>query len=183
MSPPWPDLIVSCGRRALGPSIAARNESRKEGGNTRLVVIQHPRMSLRHFDLIAAPRHDGLVGDKIVVTEGAVHRVNAAKLAPFRELERGNSGQPIVSVSIGGKNAAFYLPWGDAKVLAQAIKNAASAINARLLVTASRRTDPESEAAMREILSGPDVEFWDGTGENPYFRYLATADVILATGD
>lgn len=178
---PWPDLIISCGRRALGPALATRRRARADGLETRLVVIQHPRMGMKEIDLVVAPRHDGLSGEKVVVTDGAVHRVNSLKLAPYEDHKPKH--HPMISVSIGGKNAAFSLLPGDAKKLAVALKESAEALGAFLQVTASRRTDPESEAVMRDVLSGPSVDFWDGQGDNPYFRYLATADAILVTGD
>lgn len=178
---PWPTLIISCGRRALGPALAAKRRAKAGGVETRLVVVQHPRMGLQEIDLAVAPRHDGLSGEKVVITDGAVHRVNHQKLSPFADQKP--SKHPILSVSIGGKNAAFSLLPGDARKLAVALKNAATELGAYLQVTASRRTDPESEAAMREILHGSDIEFWNGEGENPYFRYLATADALLVTGD
>ena len=51
------------------------------------------------------------------------------------------------------------------------------------MVTPSRRTGPRNEAALRQALSGVPAAIWDGTGENPYFAYLAHADAILVTPD
>ena len=34
-----------------------------------------------------------------------------------------------------------------------------------------------------ETLAGLPAEIWDGSGENPYFGYLALADHVLATAD
>ena len=36
---------------------------------------------------------------------------------------------------------------------------------------------------LRERIAGPNIYFWDGMGENPYFAFLAQADSILVTGD
>jgi hypothetical protein len=36
---------------------------------------------------------------------------------------------------------------------------------------------------LQERLAGLPAEIWDGTGENPYFTYLALADAFLVTAD
>jgi mitochondrial fission protein ELM1 len=33
------------------------------------------------------------------------------------------------------------------------------------------------------MLQGPAIYFWDGTGDNPYFGFLALADYIIVTED
>jgi len=50
-------------------------------------------------------------------------------------------------------------------------------------VTPSRRTGEAGEALLRERLAGLPAAIWDGSGENPYFAYLALADAILVTED
>jgi mitochondrial fission protein ELM1 len=51
------------------------------------------------------------------------------------------------------------------------------------MVTFSRRTGAEMEGIIRTALAGTDAVIWNGAGPNPYFAYLALADVILATED
>ena len=51
------------------------------------------------------------------------------------------------------------------------------------MVTASRRTDPESQAALQAALNGVPTDFWDGAGDNPYLGMLAMADGIVVTED
>ena len=51
------------------------------------------------------------------------------------------------------------------------------------MVTMSRRTGPEMEAAIRDALAGTTAFIWDGQGENPYFGLLALADHLLVTED
>jgi mitochondrial fission protein ELM1 len=52
-----------------------------------------------------------------------------------------------------------------------------------LMVTASRRTDLESQDALQATLNGLPTVFWDGTGDNPYMGMLALADGIVVTED
>ena len=51
------------------------------------------------------------------------------------------------------------------------------------MTTFSRRTPASARRILTEALSGLPGFIWDGTGENPYFAFLAAADVVLVTED
>ena len=51
LAPPWPDLVITIGRR---PSMAALWIARQSGGRTKLVLIGKPSGMTRRFDLIVA---------------------------------------------------------------------------------------------------------------------------------
>src|SRR5882672_11955998 len=63
LAPPWPDLVISCGKVAAPLGAAIRRAS---GGGTRAVHIQKPTVALREFDLVVAPRHDRVQGPNVV---------------------------------------------------------------------------------------------------------------------
>src|SRR6516165_9207009 len=52
-----------------------------------------------------------------------------------------------------------------------------------LLLTPSRRTGERGTTLLRARLGGFPGAIWDGSGDNPYFAYLALADAILVTAD
>lgn len=183
LAAPWPDLIVSCGRIAAPLAIAIKRAS---AGRTRVVHIQDPLMSLQAFDLVIAPRHDGVAGPNVVTTTGAIHGVTPAKLAagaerwrqPFAGLPR-----PLLGVLIGGNNGRFTLNRSVMMRLADGLAALARRTGAGLAVTPSRRTGAENEALLRERLAGLPAFIWDGTGDNPYFGILALADGLVVTED
>lgn len=183
LAPPWPDLVISCGRKAIGPALAVKRASR---GKTKAVHVQHPHVPLDRFDLVAAPEHDGLAGANVLATTGAIHRVSKEKLLEARA-QFSNSfdtlPRPLIAVLIGGSNKAFTMTRETAERMARDIQALAKRLGAGLLITASRRTGAENEAILRAALEGPDTLFWDGKGENPYFGFLAHADAIVVTGD
>ncbi len=182
LTPPWPALLISAGERAVGPALEIR---RRSGGATLAVHIQHPRIAARRFDLVVVSAHDRLTGPNVRVTLGALHRVNRARLdeagarfaARFAALPR-----PRIAVLIGGANRTYRFDPAVASDLGERLAAAASG-GGSLLVTASRRTGAANEALLRERLAGLPVAFWDGTGENPYFAYLALADAVVVTSD
>ena len=81
LAPPWPDLVIGCGRNTAAPTLAIRRAS---GGRTVAAQIQDPRVGRGEFDLMCVPEHDRLRGPRVMVTTGAIHRVTAERLAAER---------------------------------------------------------------------------------------------------
>src|ERR1700739_3346353 len=65
LAPPWPNLVIACGRNAAVPALMIKRAS---GGRTFLAQIQDPRVRRSEFDLIVAPEHDRLRGPGVIVT-------------------------------------------------------------------------------------------------------------------
>ena len=179
LRPPWPDLLIACGRLSVAPAMAI---GRAAAGRCFTVQLLDPRVPAARFDLVAAPRHDGISGENVIPTLGALHRVTperlaaaAARLAATVE----HLPHPRIAVLIGGSNKRYRLTAETAATLGESLK----ALGAGLMVTASRRTGEANERLLRARLDGATTVFWDGAGENPYFGYLALADAILVTGD
>ena len=183
LAPPWPDLLITCGKRATAPAAKIRRIS---GGRTFTVHVQTPPMNPANFDLVVVPAHDRFTGENVLVTTAAVHRVTPAKLraaaldfAPrWQDLPR-----PWIAVLIGGSNNRHRLTPEVAAQLAADLRALAESTGGSLLITPSRRTGAENEAILRDTLGGGAGEIWDGQGENPYFGLLALADTILVTCD
>jgi len=183
LSPPWPDLLITCGRVCAAAGIAIKRAS---GGRTFLVQIQDPRIGRGTFDLMVVPAHDPARGDKVIVTNGAVHRVTPERLAEAAERfadRYAHLPHPRVAVLIGGQNRVYRFGMARLAAIADQIAALARRHGASLLVTPSRRTGKAGEALLRDRLVGLPAAIWDGSGENPYFAFLALADAILVTED
>jgi hypothetical protein len=181
--PPWPDLLITCGRRSVAVAIAVSRLSR---GRTFTVHVQDPRVPPRCFDMVVPPEHDGLSGDNVYPTLAALHRVTPQKLAQAAEHFRArfeSLPRPLVAALIGGDSRAYRFRATRAAELADELIGAAEAAGAGLIVTASRRTGPDSRAALEVRLQGDRACFWQGEGENPYLGMLALADFIVVTED
>jgi mitochondrial fission protein ELM1 len=182
IAPPWPTLVITSGRSALAVALGIQ---RAGGGRTKLVNVQDPGFFRRRFDLIVVPEHDNLAGPNIMSTAGALGRITAARLAEasarFAPM-LAHLPHPRVAVLIGGANAVFATPPAVVNRIAHDLAEIA-ADGASLMITFSRRTGAAMESAIRKALTGTNAVIWDGTGDNPYFAYLALADHILATED
>jgi mitochondrial fission protein ELM1 len=183
IAPPWPDIWIAAGRATLPLSTRMRAWS---GGRTFVVQTQDPKTALSAFDLVVPPEHDSLSGDNVLPILGAPNRLTperltadlarfAAHIAPLPH--------PRVAVIVGGKSGAFDLPADHAARLAEDVARTVAAAGGSLLVSFTRRTPAQAQAAMRPIFARAPGIVWDGTGENPYFAFLAAADAILVTGE
>src|SRR5262249_55109092 len=149
------------------------------------VHVQKPPLPARVFDVLVVPKHDGLAGPNVIVTEGAVHRVTHAKLAAAAArfaARYEHLPKPRVAVLIGGSNNRYRLTAAGMRVLAGQLAALAKG-SAGLMITPSRRTEPEAARILSEALAGLPADIWDGAGDNPYFGLLALADAILVTRD
>lgn len=183
LTPPWPDMIVSCGRQSVGPAAEIR---RRAKGHTVAVHVQAPRMQAEAFDFVVAPAHDEIDGDNVILTQGSVGRVNRSTLDQAAEDYRSRFAalpRPLVAVCVGGSNKVYDMDRALIAKLAADLRTMAESSGCSLLITTSRRTGTENTALLKQALSDIPGEFWDGTGDNPYFGYLGCADAILVTGD
>ena len=64
------DIIISCGRKSVIPSIYLKKNSNKKIFN---IHIQDPKVSLSNFDFVIAPEHDSLNGKNVITSKGAIH--------------------------------------------------------------------------------------------------------------
>ena len=71
------DLIISCGRKSVIPSIHLKSISKKKIFN---IHIQDPKIDFNYFDFIVAPEHDGINGDNVISTKGAIHYLSEREI-------------------------------------------------------------------------------------------------------
>jgi hypothetical protein len=182
LAPPWPDLVIGCGRNTAMPALAIKRAS---GGRTIAVQVQDPGVGHREFDMMFVPAHDRRRGEGMFVTTSAIHRVTPARLEAerrrFPALE--DLPRPVLTVLIGGSNRAYRLSMRRLGEIADAVAAAVRASGGSVVVTPSRRTGRDGSALLRQRLSGVLAEIWDGAGANPYYAYLAIADALLVSAD
>jgi uncharacterized protein len=182
LRPPWPDLVIGCGRNTVMPALAIRRASQ---GRTVAAQIQNPRLGRDEFDLIVVPAHDRLRGERVIETLAAVHRVTPARLEAERRRFPALSGlpHPRLAVLIGGANKSYRLRLDRLAGIADSLARALGESGGSLLLTPSRRTGKAALALLRERLGRFPGAIWDGSGDNPYFAYLAFADAFCVTAD
>jgi len=184
LAPPWPALVIAAGRRTAPVArwIGARS------GAFLAQVMDPGGPGRAAFDLIAVPAHDRpRPGPATLVIPTAPHRVTAPRLAQaaadwaprFAALPR-----PWIGVVVGGATRRRPFPVAMAERLGADAAQLAARLGGSVLLTTSRRTGAEQAAALAARLDGPHwAHLYGQPGDNPYFGFLALADLLVVTGD
>jgi hypothetical protein len=180
--PPYPDLLVASGRRAV-PYVRA--VKRLSGGRTFTVILKDPRTGPGAADLIWTPAHDRLRGANVLVTLTSPHRISAARLAAERaapDPRLASLPRPRVAVLAGGDSRHHRFTPADIARFVAGLTALADG-GAAPMITASRRTPATLREALERLARRAGGFFWDGTGPNPYAALLALADAVVVTAD
>lgn len=183
LEPPWPRLVVCCGRRSIGPALAVK---RRSGGRTIAAYVQNPELARAKFDLVVAMRHDSVSGPNVMIVDTALHRVTPARMTEAREEwhSRLACGTPLIGVLIGGDNPAYKLTDTVVAKLVETLRRAHDEAGFGAVLTPSRRTGEPATRMLEEALGSEKwAHIWDGTGDNPYFGILALSDRLIVTGE
>jgi mitochondrial fission protein ELM1 len=186
LEPPWPDLILTVGRR---PSMAAMWIRERSAGRAKVVIVGRPKRMMDQFALaIATPQYRLPERSNVLQLELPLMRVDetriAAESAAWRE-RFAALRRPLTALLVGGETKPFVF---DAKVAGDLVE-AARRDNARdggaLYVTTSRRTPVAVVDALEAGLpEGSRMFRWTaGAAENPYHALLGLADRFIVTGD
>ncbi|MDF2367743.1 mitochondrial fission ELM1 family protein [Sneathiella sp.] len=183
LTPPWPDVLISCGRQSIPLNLAIKEAS---GDKTFTIHIQTPNCDAGKFDLVIVPEHDKLRGGNVLVCLGALGRITPEKLQEAGEKFRGqvtHLAPPRVAVLVGGSNGCYDMTEEVMRDLVRKLEALHQDTGCSYLVTTSRRTGAGNEAILKSALKNVPHQIWTGDGENPYFGYLALADSLIVTGD
>jgi mitochondrial fission protein ELM1 len=184
IAPPYPDLVITAGRR----SAPIARYIKKQSPTTKLVHIMSPDFGHSDFDLIIMPEHDHVKpAANIISTIGSLHKLTDNTL----ENERNNWSdkfahlpKPYIVLLVGGSSKNGKFTTQHAKELGAMANQMAINLGGSLLITSSRRTDEAAKSALQAQLTAPNYFYYFGAeGANPYLGYLALADYIIVTGD
>jgi mitochondrial fission protein ELM1 len=179
-APPWPDLLITCGRRTAALSMAIRRASQ---GQTLTVHVQDPLARPDGFDLIIAMKHDAVEGPNVMKVATALHAVTPETLAEAADQWRArlrNGPEPMAGVLIGGPTSGKTFPTASFIEALRRLREGGT----KLAIAPSRRTPAALIASIEMSFAGDaGVFIWDRESDNPYLGVLALADRLVVTSD
>ncbi len=174
------DLIISCGRKSVIPSIYLKKKFKNKIMN---IHIQNPKVSLDNFDYIVAPEHDGLKGKNILNTKGAIHYLRNEELEENIDyLKHRINKEKIVTFVLGGPNKYYVY---NEKFLIEIffkIQNNFIKKGFQLILIPSIRTPKKIIDLAKNFFDENQVIILD-VDKKAYLSSLKLADYIVVTCD
>jgi len=194
LEPPWPDLVISAGRKnePIARWIRAQGARGAGGGAAKRVRLIHagrPWAKPSTWDLVITTPQYRLPDDpNIVHNETPLHRVTRARLdeAARAWAERvAHLPRPRIAVLAGGHSGPYPFDRASGERLARALEQMVAELGGSLLVTTSARTLDETTEALFEGIRAPSIRYrWrKGDPDNPFFAFLGLADRVVVTAD
>ena len=174
-----PDLIISCGRKSVIPSILLKKKNPK----IFTIHIQDPKVSLKNFDVIIAPEHDNLNGDNVYSSKGAIHYITKTEIEKAKPyLVKEINSQKVVSLILGGPNKYYSFDEAQLIQIFNKIKSNFVSKGYKVIIIPSIRTPKASiELAKKEMgLCGHIVNSVD---KQAYLSAYALANYVVVTCD
>lgn len=190
---PWPDLVITSGRRMSMVALWIQERSQDDAGSTercsKIVLIGLPKRHIERFDLaILAGQYRRCRGDNLMRIRYPLQRIDENAIATEADRWRetfASLPQPLTAVLVGGQTGAVPFDAAAASRLAKDLGKLVAEQGGSLVVTTSRRTPPEAVAVLeRELPRGAVLYPWRADGlHNPYRALLGLAQRFVVTSD
>ena len=175
------DVVISCGRKSVIPSIYLKKKFKNKIIN---IHIQEPKVFLDNFDFVVAPEHDGLKGNNVLTSKGAVHYLTNDELDQNENYlkSRINSQKKIVTLILGGPTR--YYDYNNqvidgifSKIEQNFLKN-----NYQVIIIPSMRT-PQNIIEKAKNYFDKDQIIIPNVDKKAYLSSLKISDHIIVTCD
>ena len=175
------NIVISCGRKSVIASLYLKNKYKSKIIN---IHIQNPKVSLSNFDFIIAPEHDGLFGENVVTSRGAIHYLTNDELIENENYlkPRIDPQKKIISFIIGGPNK--YYDYND-KIIDEIflkIENNFIRNNYQAIIIPSMRTPKNIIEKAQNYFDKNQIIVLD-VDKKAYLSALNLADHIVVTCD
>jgi mitochondrial fission protein ELM1 len=176
------DIIISCGRKSVIPSIHLKNSSNKKIFN---IHIQDPKVDLKHFDFIVAPEHDSIKGQNVISTKGAIHYLTENEINENKDYLNSfikKDKRIIWTLIMGGPTKYYDYSTKNIKEIFTTLSKLSKKHNFQLVIIPSMRT-PTNIIQYANDYFGDDHTVIMDVDKKAYLSALAIAQNIIVTCD
>ena len=174
-----PDLIISCGRKSVIPSIILKKNNPK----IFTIHIQNPKVNSKNFDAVIAPRHDSYYGSNVYSSEGAIHYITYEEIQAAKNyLSSKIKSNKIVSIILGGPNKYYSFSKEQVMEIFQSIRQSFILEGYEIIIVPSMRT-PKTIIELAKKEMGKFGYVVDTVDKQAYLSAYALATYIVVTCD
>ena len=174
------DIIISCGRKSVVPSIYLKQKFKNKVMN---IHIQDPKVSLDNFDYVVAPEHDSLSGKNVLISKGAIHYLRDGELEENKNyLKSQVNKEKLVTLIFGGPNRYYNYDNQIIDEIFSKIKNNFINKNYQLIFIPSMRTPKAIIDKAKDYFDESQIVITN-VDKKAYLCSLKLADHIVVTCD
>ena len=175
------DVIISCGRKSVIPSIYLKKNSSKKIIN---IHIQDPKVDLNNFSYVIAPEHDGLTGKNVYSTKGAMHYLTKEEIDNYTNYlkDKLQSGKEYFLLILGGPTKHYDYSEGNIINIFNLYNDLITKNNLQGIIIPSMRT-PKNTIDLAKIKLGEKNLVIDTVDKKAYLSALSLAKFIAVTCD
>jgi len=175
------DIIISCGRKSVIPSIYLKKSSKKKIFN---IHIQDPKVSLSNFDLVIAPEHDNLREKNVITSKGAIHYLTPDEIKNNHNylVDKLNKNHEYLLLVLGGPNKYYDYEDKNLTNIFGIIKKILNNNNLQAIVIPSMRTPKKTINLASEHLGAENLVI-NNVDKKAYLSGLSLAKYIVVTCD
>ena len=176
------DVIISCGRKSVIPSIHLKNISKKKVFN---IHVQDPKVNLNNFDFIIAPEHDSLEGQNVITTKGAIHYLTENEIIKNKDYLHSfikKDERKICTLILGGPTKYYDYSSKNIENIFSILNELLKKNNFQLVVIPSMRT-PKSSIDYATKYFGENHTIINNVDKKAYLSALSISDKIVVTCD
>lgn len=183
-APPWPDLVLIAGGRAV---IDARRIQHASGGKSRVVCLGRPWAPMGWFDLIiTTPQYCLPAADNLITLDLPLNQAPPSAEDDFAYWQRefASLPAPMLGVLLGGDSGSYSFDLASADRIVNMVNELAGRAGGSAVLIGSPRTPSAAIGRIRQGIDVPArVQAWQPQAPNPYAALLKLADALLVTGD
>ena len=175
------DVIISCGRKSVIPSIYLKNNSSKKIIN---IHIQDPKVNLNNFSYVIAPEHDGLSGNNVYSTKGAMHYLTKEEIDNHTHYlkDKLQSGKEYFLLILGGPTKHYDFSESNIINILNLYDDLINKNNLQGIIIPSMRT-PKNTIDLAKNKLGEKNLVIDTVDKKAYLSALSLAKYIAVTCD
>ena len=176
------DLIISCGRKSIIPSIHLKSISNKKVFN---IHIQDPKINFNYFDFIVAPEHDGINGSNVITTKGALHYLSENEILESKDYLNAfikKDHRKIWCLIMGGPTKYYDYSTNNMKHIFSIFYKLLKKHDFQIVVIPSMRTPLNTIHYAKEFF-GENHTFIMNVVKKAYLSALAISENIIVTCD
>ena len=176
------DVIISCGRKSVIPSIYLKSTTNKKVFN---IHIQDPKVDLNHFDFIVAPEHDEIHGQNVISTKGAIHYLTENEISENKDYLNSfikSDERKIWTLILGGPTKYYDYSTKNMKHIFTSLYKLLKKHDFQLVVIPSMRTPINTIHYTREFFGDNHTIIMD-VDKKAYLSALAISENIVVTCD